>query len=105
MFNSASILLNRQPGLIIEKVLINVEKNINSAMRKILGVEGDTDYEKISIKLICETKECAETYMCEVFILLNYAILSLGVKTWLYCDLKIKKNSILKTTWPPEIKK
>ena len=50
-------LLNRQPGLIIEKILIYLENNINSSMRKILGVEGDTDYDKLSLDVICEAKE------------------------------------------------
>ena len=50
-------LLNRQPGLIIEKILIFLENNINSSMRKILGVEGDTDYDKLSLDVICEAKE------------------------------------------------
>ena len=55
--NSAYELLNRQPGLIIEKILIYLENNINSSMRKILGVEGDTDYDKLSLDVICEAKE------------------------------------------------
>ena len=54
---SAYELLNRQPGLIIEKILIYLENNINSSMRKILGVEGDTDYDKLSLDVICEAKE------------------------------------------------
>ena len=49
--------MNRQPGLIIEKILIYLENNINSSMRKILGVEGDTDYDKLSLDVICEAKE------------------------------------------------
>ena len=34
-----------------------MENNINSSMRKILGVEGDTDYDKLSLDVICEAKE------------------------------------------------
>ena len=50
-------LLNRQPGLIIEKIILCVENNIDSSMRKILGVEGDMDYDLLSIEIVCETKE------------------------------------------------
>ena len=59
---SAYELLNRQPGLIIEKILIYLENNINSSMRKILGVEGDTDYDKLSLDVICEAKEWLYEY-------------------------------------------
>ena len=30
-------------------------------MRKILGVEGDTDYDKLSLDVICEAKERLST--------------------------------------------
>ena len=42
--------------MIIEKVLILTQKNIDSSLRKILGVEGDADYDKLSVELICQTK-------------------------------------------------
>ena len=59
---SAYDLLNRQPGLIIEKIIIYVEKNIKSSMRKILGVEGDLDYDLLSLEIVCETKEHNDSY-------------------------------------------
>ena len=31
-------------------------------MRKILGVEGDTDYDKLSLDVICEAKEWLYEY-------------------------------------------
>ena len=70
----AYTLLGRQPGMIIEKVLLMTQKNIESSLRKILGVEGDQDYDKLSVELICEAKVQSVDIMISILTLFRYLL-------------------------------
>ena len=47
-------LLNRPPGLIMEKIVEYSEANLASSMRKILGVEGDPSVDELTIDELCQ---------------------------------------------------
>ena len=50
------------------------QKNIESSLRKILGVEGDQDYDKLSVELICEAKVQSVDIMISILTLFRYLL-------------------------------